>query len=99
MSYNSIKREHALICVGDGWKDLINELYDKKPNNVEVIQVKEKYGGLRFYVGSAPDEYLDLIDKCEHKSTTICENCGQPGKTIDDHGWLRTICEDCRDRK
>jgi len=73
--------------VGDGWFDLLYELSEKlQPlvndinNKYEqftfaVVQVKEKFGGLRFYVNGASDEINDLIDEYEKKSYLTCEVC------------------------
>ena len=36
-------------------------------HNVAIFDVKVKYGGLRFYVGDAPDCVHDAIDKAEEK--------------------------------
>ncbi len=92
------RRESALQSVGKGWSNFINRLYDAKPKNVQVTQVKEKYGGLRFYVSSAPEWYFDLIDYYEEKSETICEQCGENGKTRNNKGWLTTLCDDCNEK-
>ena len=92
-----ISRQGALASVGNGWSRIINNLYDAKPEHVYVVQVKEKFGTLRFYVGSAPDWYLDLIDYYEQLSGEICENCGAEGKTIAIRGWLKTVCDKCRE--
>lgn len=59
-------------------------------------QVKEKFGGLRFYMTMATDEMFDFIEEAESKSTTICEVCGEPGKTFND-GWMVTLCENHKD--
>ena len=81
-------------CVGPGWKDLIETCFNACfEYNVRVSQVKEKYGGLRFYVGGAPREVHDIIDECERLSYTICEVCGKPGK-LREGGWLRTLCDE-----
>lgn len=90
-----LKRETALLCVGKGWQGLINNLYDAKPKSVNVLQVKEKYAQLRFYISPAPEWYHDLIDYYEHKSGTICEWCGEPGKIRNDLSWILTLCDDC----
>ena len=67
-----------------------------------VTQVKEKYGGLCFYVSSAYDEIFDLINEYEKKSYTICEVCGKPGKTlVNGLGkgyWYKTLCADCAEK-
>lgn len=95
----------------DGWEPLIRECAAKIEainNRIEnpdqyiiAIQVKEKYGTLRFYVGSYPTEHGTEIDEAinmaETKSEVTCEVCGNPGKTVG-VGWLRTVCEDHKRR-
>jgi len=92
---------------GPGWNDLIDELcskieklfnekYKKQKKNFEVFQVKEKFGTLRFYVSSAPDEIFDLIDEYESLSSRTCEKCGEYGTLHTTNGWyLMTLCEPC----
>jgi len=87
-----ITRENAKRMVGPGWASLIDEIYDILPEDVCVTQVKEKFGGLRFYVGSASSEIFDFIDKIEAKSLTICEQCGEPGEARRG-GWIKTLCD------
>ena len=86
----------------DGWFELIKELSEKlEPHGIVATQVKEKYGGLRFYVGGIPtdvaDEMYDYIDEAEDKSYEICEQCGQPGN-CNEGGWLTTLCDECREK-
>lgn len=90
---------------GDGWEPLIRDLSEQietynrdNPNNLVIaLQVKEKFGGLRFYVSGAPDWIHDAIDEAENKSETICELCGKPGKTRSDLGWILTLCDGCHE--
>jgi len=80
-----------------GWFPLIKELiedlialgWDKK-----ICQVKEKFGGLRFYINSGSDEIYDRISKAENDSYEICERTGKPGKLRTDIGWWLTLCEE-----
>ena len=95
---NGLKRKSALSSVGKGWSRLINNLYDAKPKNVQVTQVKEKWGFLHFYVSSAPEWYFDLINYYERESETICEQCGRPGKLRDDRHWILTLCDECNEK-
>jgi hypothetical protein len=88
----NISREYAKSCVGSGWASLIDAIYDRLPEDAHVLQVKEKWGGLRFYV-SGTTELLDFIDEMEARSLRICEVCGQPGKTREG-GWVRTLCDE-----
>ncbi|MBD3262481.1 MAG: hypothetical protein GF334_12585 [Candidatus Altiarchaeales archaeon] len=92
---------------GDGWYDLLCELAEKleplcvddiPEDTARVGQVKEKFGGLRFYLDWFPaDEEIykkvnSAIDTAEEKSFTICEVCGEPG-TARGGGWISTLCE------
>jgi len=90
-----ISRKSALECVGPGWSRLINDLYDKKPKNCIVVQVKEKYGTLRFYADNIDENYLNLIVRAEEESAHICEQCGEPGEVEPLFGWYLCLCEKC----
>jgi hypothetical protein len=57
-----------------------------------AVQVKEKFGGLRFYVQAATDKHYQYISFAESMSYHTCEECGAPGKTYTD-GWHRTLCD------
>ncbi|MCA1806515.1 MAG: hypothetical protein LC687_01425 [Actinobacteria bacterium] len=87
---------------GDGWFDLIYKLCEdladmELPMDFEVIQVKEKFGGLRFYINGATEDVFDRINKAEEESYTICENCGEPSEGPErTKGWVSTLCETCK---
>lgn len=83
MQYGSHMRE--------GWYDLVLELDDaisKIYPMYTIDQVKEKFGGLRYSIGTLPDilpqpqhdEIYKLIHEAEEKSFVICDICGKPGK-------------------
>lgn len=59
-----------------------------------VIQVKEKFGDLRFYYESKglPGSVMDHVQELCSESSKICEKCGEPGKIIDLEGWYTTLC-------
>lgn len=92
LGFRNISEEDAVGSVGAGWESLIRRLYAAKPDNVEVRQVKEKFGGLRFYTGAAPREYLDLIDQIENESYYVCYMCGEPGQVDNSKWWVLTLC-------
>ncbi len=59
---------------------------------VRVIQVKEKFGGLRFYYDGG-DDYVDgLVRMAECWASTVCEECGAPGARRSG-GWVKTLCD------
>ena len=66
---------------------------DEESTKVPVaVQVKEKFGGLRFYVQAATDKHYNYINFAESMSYRTCEECGAAGKTYTD-GWHRTLCD------
>lgn len=93
---------------GDGWYKLIDELSAKleakivklKEDGVPLeklpvaAQVKEKFGGLRFYMDYATEDMYDLTGEAENRSYSICEFCGDKGKTRN-RSWVRTLCDRC----
>lgn len=89
--------------VGDGWYRLLKSLIikiqknDKKNNHItKVTQIKEKFGGLRFYVNGTSEANWDFIHYAENKSYTVCENCGsQSNVGILNTGWITTKCIKC----
>lgn len=64
---------------------------DENPCPV-AVQVKEKFGGLRFYVDRATEKQYNYINFTEMLSYRTCEECGAPGRTYT-MGWHRTLCE------
>jgi len=89
------------IAVGKGWFDLLNQAcrliqshLDWKPDVPQVVaeQVKEKFGGLRFYVQGGDDYTQGVIAMAEQMSMMMCEDCGAPGDRGGD-GWIQTLCE------
>lgn len=81
--------------IGPGWYGLVKTLIEQavsKGWNKEICQVKEKFGGLRFYINGASNEVHDIIHKYESMSYKICEECGESGKERTG-GWIRTLCD------
>lgn len=62
---------------------------------VEAVQVKEKFGGLRFYIAGGNEKIDDLISFAESMSECTCEQCGRPGEQ-NKGGWISTLCGECR---
>lgn len=80
---------------GDGWFGLLDELCLKLSKyNVILVQVKEKWGGLRVYVHGGSEEVWDLLDRYEEKSYSVCEQCGKEGKTREG-SYVVTLCDNC----
>lgn len=90
---------------GTGWFSIIDDLsrriteLDKRDGTqTEAVQVKEKFGTLRFYVNAESDAVSEAIREAEERSATTCEMCGLPGQ-LREGGWLRTLCDECAEKR
>ena len=103
--YQNYKGDMRKTCMawgmecGDGWFKLLDEL-SKKLESYGVIaaQVKEKWGGLSFYLESCNEDVFDkaheAVGEAESLSYKTCEKCGKPGKRRSG-GWIIVLCDNC----
>jgi hypothetical protein len=80
-----------------GWNQLIKNLIEdliKLGWDKKVIQVKEKFGGLRFYIHEGNTAIDIKIREAERESINICEITGTSGKLRSDIGWYKTLCDE-----
>ena len=88
---------------GDGWYNIIdhlssaittytNQVTEFNVFNVVVSQVKEKFGGLRFYADNTDRVVDGMIWLAEHMSENTCETCGNRGE-MRGGSWLVTLCD------
>jgi hypothetical protein len=61
----------------------------------EVVQVKEKFGTLRFYTNYSNDAIEGFIREAEQQSAKVCEICGAPATLAERSGWYKTLCYEC----
>jgi hypothetical protein len=91
--------EFYTACVGAGWVPLLLKLTEKLFYlgwDGRLLQVKEKFGTLRFYwcnniPGLAGEIAEDVVSRAEISTEQICEECGEYGK-LRAGGWLVTLC-------
>ncbi|MCY7322931.1 MAG: hypothetical protein LH660_14305 [Phormidesmis sp. CAN_BIN36] len=95
-----------LMCYGfqcgDGWFNLTYELSEQierycqqHPEAADLIavQVREKFGELRFYVSPLVVEVEHLIEQARVKSRQTCERTGNPGVMCRrSDGYYQTLC-------
>lgn len=65
---------------------------DQVVPQVVVAQIKEKFGGLRFYYDGGDDYVRGLVQMAEDWAIRTCETCGERGKQRGG-GWIRTLCD------
>lgn len=94
------------FSIGEGWHHLVDILCsevqaycDRHKDKVEQVvatQVKEKFGGLRFYYMGGNEVTDGMISLVEMMSLAHCELCGnKAGPTRAIHGWVVTRCDAC----
>ena len=81
--------------------------WNNKEKTIKIVQVKQKFGFLRFYIDGDDDEYMyGAIQMAERQCTKICAHCGSYGvpkekpKTrqgVQVQRWNKK-CEKCKDR-
>jgi len=93
------------FAVGPGWWPILETLCGQIQHHIDwknkktmivpqvnVAQIKEKFGGLRFYYDGG-DEYISgLVSMAESWAACSCETCGTPGERREG-GWIRTLCD------
>ena len=95
------------FAVGKGWWPIIESLCaniqshtdwwnknrETRPvvEQVVVAQIKEKFGGLRFYYDGGDDQISGMVRMAEAWASHACEECGAPGMT-GGKGWIKTLC-------
>ena len=99
-----LKLRRRARAVKSKWKDLADFIYKHAPRKkfvpmfFRIDQIKEKYGGLRFYY-SGGDIYIDgLTSLAESLSYKICEDCGSTKDIGYTKGWIATMCQDCYEK-
>lgn len=88
----------------DGWRqafglqmcDELKNVLEKidKINEFRIVQIKEKFGELRFYTNWIDDDIDKIIDKYTELSRRTCICCGKPATQITT-GWISPFCDDC----
>jgi hypothetical protein len=94
------------FCTGEGWWPIIELLCSNIQDHIDwknretftveqvvVHQIKEKFGGLRFYYGGGDNEISGMVRIAESVASITCEVCGAPGKSRST-GWIRTLCDE-----
>lgn len=92
--------------IGNGWYPLVHKtckaihshiFFKEKSGNpippVQITQIKEKFGTLRFYYDGG-DEYIrGIVTMAEFMSEVVCEKCGNLGSIHNNGRWLKTLCD------
>ena len=97
-----IKYPPCGFYIGDGWFPIVAAALEKMVAtgwDRDLQQVKQKFCGLRIYIGATTPEIEALIDSAEARCWKACEHCGKPhGIDFKSEmgGWGEALCKVCR---
>jgi hypothetical protein len=94
------------IAVGEGWWPIIESLCANIQGHIKwknkdaevvpqvvVMQIKEKFGGLRFYYEGGDEQIRGMVYMAESWASKTCEICGVPA-TKQTTGWIKNVCDE-----
>lgn len=103
--YPNLFKEHPRsgFYLPEGWEQLVDSLCSVLEHHISYLseeergkmycaQVKEKFGGLRFYMNMENQYISGAIAAAEIMSFHVCDVCGLPGSRRMG-GWVRTLCD------
>lgn len=94
-----LTEEEAVSSVGRGWESLVRRVYNAREGigtPVGIIDVKEKWGGLRIYTDYYDEQLDPIIIEVGNQSFTMCEECGSPAGLVQKGTWYQTRCDEHR---
>jgi hypothetical protein len=93
------------FAVGAGWWPILEALCANIQSHIDwrnresetvpqvvVEQIKEKFGGLRFYYQGGDEQVHGMVRMAEAWAANCCEECCAPGIRRNG-GWIRTLCD------
>lgn len=104
-----IKSRQPYQPCGKGWNNILDTMFYQLTQlialgeivNIQVNQIKEKFGILRVYIQptfkTVPTDLLNhklykIVTDAETQSASTCEICGEHGKPRSG-GWIKTLCD------
>lgn len=96
---------YGIEC-GDGWYELIDCLCrliqhhidsntDREIRQVIAVQIKQKFGGLRFYYEGGNNIIGGMVQTIEYLSYHACEKCGTNQNVTATKGYVQVLCKSC----
>ncbi len=82
--------------IGEGWLFLVDKLFSDMIAagwDKDLQQLKEKFGGLRVYIGTWNEPIKQLIRGAYEVAAITCEECGEVGKLRNCGGRMATMCQ------
>lgn len=86
-----------------GWEYIVCEAcarFADLEQTVDIVQVKQKFGGLRLYTNQYTPEIERIVQDAEEQCAYTCERCGSRDGSVDKFRgtshWISTLCGPCQ---
>jgi hypothetical protein len=80
-------------------EDITSHRYKQiKRDQVTCLQMKEKFGGLRFYTNGEDEFVAGMIRMATYMCDNTCEGCGTTEDLGITKGWITVRCKSCADK-
>src|SRR3990167_3133713 len=104
--------EYGGVEGGTGWKVLYEPLIELcNLKGIKVLQVKEKFGGMRFYTyGEGLNDLIRAAESASYHTCEVCVESGVSGWATEGKpiykvttcpsrtsSWTRSLCDPCRE--
>lgn len=92
------------IETNKGWSALIEKMCADIDVHMKILaepilfqwsQIKEKFGGGRFYYNGGDDVISKIVSDAENDTYDVCEVCGSRDDVGQTLGWITVICSNC----
>lgn len=104
-TFPDLIRKNLHFEIEDGWYQIVFDLFTKIQKHCEstkqkvtILQVKEKFAGLRVYYshegGEKDNVVFDLVMEAQNKSYSTCELTGGVGSLYNCGIWVKTLCDE-----
>ncbi len=81
-----------------GFEKISKIIKDSGKTDFRIVQVKEKFGGLRVYCNYYTDGVDVVIEEMEKECNHTCEKCGSPEGELRMEGWWAVLCDACNEK-
>ncbi|MGV3611326.1 MAG: VOC family protein [Fluviicola sp.] len=78
----------------EGWINLLEMVFDGKPEGIEITDVWPKYAEMRIDYTGFDKNFSKMVQHVCFMSTKICQKCGKSGRRTTIDNWEMILCDE-----
>jgi hypothetical protein len=90
----AIAKNHIQESCCLGWLNLVDNVFDNQPENVQTTEVFPKWAGLEVRFRGEDEHFMEITRQVYSTSRKMCEICGKSRFCTVMDGWETTLCEE-----